>query len=245
MLPRILYRNHCHRQKTSNGRSQRAATTTVRRVVRVSQNYMVKYGWLVEPIEGENMLYVHEKTTRIRIPRVYAIYCEKGRDWRGIDRTCTFIVMEYIDGQNLAAVWGKTLNYEGKTSVIAQLRDAFDELRSLAPPSPTYFGSIRNRQLRDGMFLTEEKGVRSSNGPFQTEDELTEALIQKMESAEYGEFPADMAAYYRRVVPRVLRSGDGRPVFSHSDLQNKNVMLQPDGKVVIVDWATAGWYPVY
>ncbi|MFW9792593.1 hypothetical protein, partial [Brucella melitensis] len=47
---------------------------------------------------------------------------------------------------------------------------------------------------------------------------------------------------------------DGRmPVFTHSDLQRKSILVEveesaQDGKqfhVSLVDWESAGWYPVY
>ncbi|KAK3936406.1 phosphotransferase enzyme family protein [Diplogelasinospora grovesii] len=51
------------------------------------------------------------------------------------------------------------------------------------------------------------------------------------------------AEYYRRVLPVVLR---GDPTsFSHADFQRKNLILRPDGTVVMVDWEAAGWYPPY
>ncbi|KAG6168464.1 hypothetical protein E4U51_002168 [Claviceps purpurea] len=34
-------------------------------------------------------------------------------------------------------------------------------------------------------------------------------------------------------------------VSTHGDLQQKNVMLKPDGQPVLIDWETAGWYQAY
>ena len=204
------------------------------RVVRVGEHFVVKYGWLVRPIEGENMLYVRHKTG-VPVPRVYAIYQQEDAE----RRTCTYIVMEHVDGQTLSDCWS-TLNQDAKGAVASQLRDFFGQLRSLPPPDG--FESLNNRPLYDGLFLTEEEQPKI-NGPFKTETKLVEALVLKLEHEE-DNFPAERAAYHRRILPRVLR-GDGKPTFTHADLQTKNLMLRPDGTVVILDWETAGWYPRY
>jgi thiamine kinase-like enzyme len=36
-----------------------------------------------------------------------------------------------------------------------------------------------------------------------------------------------------------------RPVFTHSDLNPFNILLQGDRVVGIIDWESAGWYPQY
>ncbi|KAG7285707.1 hypothetical protein NEMBOFW57_008000 [Staphylotrichum longicolle] len=125
-------------------------------------------------------------------------------------RMCTYIVMELVSG--------------------------FDELRSLDPPGG--FGSLRNRPLYDGLFLTDDERPTIS-GPFQFETEIAEALVLKLQH-EDDKFPSERAAYYRHVLPQVLQ-GDGRPRFTRADLQTKNIMLQPDGGLVILDWQSAGW----
>ncbi|KAG7126785.1 hypothetical protein HYQ44_000505 [Verticillium longisporum] len=52
-----------------------------------------------------------------------------------------------------------------------------------------------------------------------------------------------MHEFYERVFPIVLDSQTS--VFTHGDLQRKNIMIADDGAVVIIDWEVAGWYPVY
>lgn len=43
--------------------------------------------------------------------------------------------------------------------------------------------------------------------------------------------------------PSVLR--DHTVVFTHGDLQKKNIIITDDKSVVLVDWEAAGWYPEY
>ena len=35
------------------------------------------------------------------------------------------------------------------------------------------------------------------------------------------------------------------PVFTHGDLSSLNVLVRGDKIVGVIDWETAGWYPVY
>lgn len=80
-------------------------------------------------------------------------------------------------------------------------------------------------------------------GPFATEDDLIQGVINRYASECYSSL-AQRVNYYRRVLPRILKNGEGN-IFSHGDLQRKNIIIQPDGSDVLVDWATGGWYPSY
>ncbi|KAK4243140.1 kinase-like domain-containing protein [Corynascus novoguineensis] len=204
-------------------------------VARVGKHFVVKHGWLVHPSEGQNMLYVREKTC-VPVPRVYAIYQQE--DANG--RNCTYIVMEYVGGRALKECWG-ALGVEDKEAIAFQLRGYFDQLRGLPSPDDR-FGSLENGPLRDGLFMTDEEQP-AINGPFDSETEIAEALVLKLEQ-DGDDFKPEKAAFFRHVLPRVLQ-GDGKPTFTHGDLNTTNLMLRPDGTVVVLDWQTAGWYPRY
>lgn len=66
---------------------------TNRRVIRVREHFLVKYGRSLRPLEGQNMLVIQKNTT-IRVPRIYAIYSD--HDAEG--REAHYVVMEYISG---------------------------------------------------------------------------------------------------------------------------------------------------
>jgi thiamine kinase-like enzyme len=40
-------------------------------------------------------------------------------------------------------------------------------------------------------------------------------------------------------------SADHPPTFTHGDLQRKNIIVGKDGRITIIDWEFAGWYPSY
>ncbi|KAH8902911.1 hypothetical protein BR93DRAFT_221671 [Coniochaeta sp. PMI_546] len=209
--------------------------TIARRTVRLSDCYVVKHGVEVEPIEGENMLFVRENGG-IPIPRLFAIFQRPIE--AGSEVLSTFIVMENIPGATLQSQW-PSLTDDEKASIARHLRESFDLLRNI--PSPGYFGALGERKLTDDVFWTSED-IRDINGPFETSNELVNGIVNRY-IRDGGDRVIHKAAYYARVLPGVLQAD--RSVFSHNDLQRKNIIIRPDGKVVIVDWAGAGWYPPF
>ena len=201
---------------------------------RVGHSFVVKWGTDVEPIEGHNLQFVREHTN-ISVPRLFAIYQRP----RSPTRMITYILMECIPGDSLENLWS-TLADSEKKDIIGQLRKAMSSLRQI--PHQGYFGSIGNSKLRDDIFDTFEP-MQKLNGPYSTEGEFIDGMISSY-SQYCGERGSYKAEYYRRVLPKALR-GSGTPVFTHDDLQRKNVMVRPDGTISIVDWAASGWYPSY
>lgn len=203
-------------------------------VTRVGEPYVVKYGAGISPVEGENLRYVRENTNLI-VPRVFAIYQQPVSE----TAVMTYIIMEHIPGDTLQSLW-ESLGDSRKSSIALQLKEIFTTLRAL--PHPGYFGSVGKKKFEDDIFWT-PKPNPAVNGPFTTEEELINGLLERT-VREGGERAKHRVAFYRRVLPVVFR-GNGDPVFTHADFQLKNVMLRPDGRVVVVDWATSGWYPSY
>ncbi|CAG8205259.1 unnamed protein product [Penicillium salamii] len=206
-----------------------------RRIVGVGQHYVVKFGLGVNLIEGENMLFVRQKTT-ISVPRVFALYSdpETGKN---------FIVMERILGQTLLSAWPQLTKPE-KEEILKHLRRYFDDLRQL--PSPNYFGSFDQRRLLDEIFWTHEPDPLV-NGPFYSEDDLNEAMLRKY---TYNGGPLYRAEYLRRCFPFIFKGH--KATFTHGDLQRKNIILrekshqdQECSRLVIIDWEKSGWYPGY
>lgn len=212
-----------------------------RRIVRVGQHYVVKYGRAVSLIEGENMLWLRETCPDMAVPRVYALYQDTDEDGYSV----VHIVMERIDGEPLVSRWD-AMDKEAKSDVSRRMRSLLKTMRSI--PSPGYYGCIGRRPLEDAMFWTSDQDTYRSrlagnepiNGPFDSEAQLNRALVNKYRLL--GGKPAK-ASFYDRIVPRVLFNH--APVFTHGDLQAKNAVVRRDGSLVLVDWEAAGWYPSY
>ena len=209
---------------------------TGRRVMRFNDHFIVKYGLNVSLTEGENMLFVRQ-TQLVPVPEVFALFSIAGTDGRNVN----YIIMENVAGDGLDAVWLR-LDQPAKERVSGQLRLQVDALRSI--PAPGYFGCIGRRPFEESMFWTapadrvDDGGTYS--GPFDTEAQLNNAFVQKY---LYNSGLPHKAKYYRRVLPLVLRNHGA--VFTHGDLQRKNMILKEGGEIVLIDWETAGWYPEY
>lgn len=207
--------------------------STGSRIVRIQQRFVIKFGINIHPIEAHNMIYVAKFTT-VPVPKVYAIY--QRREEQSV---VTYIVMQYVAGVTLMNLWG-SLDQTRKTAMARTLRTYFDQLRQLNHPG--YFGNITGGPPLDDLFLATEGAVEVKSS-FTTEDELIDCIV-RIYSLETGERMTHKTRYYQHVLQTVLR-GDGSPLFTHNDFQRKNVMVQPDGTLVVIDWEFASWYPTY
>ena len=198
-------------------------------VVRVGEHYVVKYGRDIDLIEGENMLFVRE-SCNVAIPEVYAIFRDEGTNFK-------YIIMEHIPGETLKVQW-EDLGGLAKATIAAKLRVNLDELRRI--PSQGYYGKLGRRPYFDEIFMTlGEEHYGRICGPFETESQLIEAIAERYLETMWPR----RGEYLRRVLPTVL-VGD-LPVFTHSDLQRKNIIVKNDGTPYIVDWEAAAFYPRY
>ncbi|KAI0521259.1 kinase-like domain-containing protein [Xylaria bambusicola] len=207
------------------------------RVVRVGQHYVAKYGEITRPIEGENMIFAREHLKSV-VPRLFAIYQRPRRRKR--EPAITYLIMEYIDGPPLSEVWD-TMGEPERIRVVDSLHGTLQIIRNIPPPD--YFGGLGMAKFNDDIFSDEDDPPEAGYGPFKTESELINALVSRYRS-KAGDRLRHAADYYQRVLPHVLQ-GSGKPVFTHGDLQPKNIMIGTRGKVMIIDWEASGWYPIW
>ena len=75
------------------------------------------------------------------------------------------------------------------------------------------------------------------NGPFDSEEDLNEAILRKY---TYNRGPLYRAEYLRRYFPFIFKGH--LAIFTHGDLQRKNIILrekshdQEGSLLVIIDW---------
>lgn len=117
--------------------------------------------------------------------------------------------MQNITGHALSSV-RPILTDMGKRGIGEKLSRDFNTLRQL--PVPGYFGNVDGGKLGDDLFWTATE-TQSLKAPFATSNGITTHFAS-----------AEKAAYYRRILPRVLE-GD-KPVFTHADFQKKNIIVQ-------------------
>ncbi|KAF2254468.1 hypothetical protein BU26DRAFT_514376 [Trematosphaeria pertusa] len=155
------------------------------------------------------------------------------------------LVMQRLPGESLEKLWPHLTEGE-KLAVCTRLKNAFNFLRNL--PSPGFYGGIGRTPLPHHFFWDSAKSPAIC-GPFNSEAELNAGIVRKLrqQSKENGGYMNQKVEFYERHLDDVLSGHDS--VFSHSDLQRKNVLVHRHAgaiiSVAIVDWEDAGWYPSY
>lgn len=211
-----------------------SAPDAMSKVVRVGKAFAVKFGGTTSPTEAANLEFL-SRQSKIPVPKFYASFSDPQAD-------NYFIVMQYIEGTTLEQAL-PTLTPQKKLDIVVQIRNILLDLRSLE--SPGYLGSVKRLPYQDGVFYDPETSPPIS-GPFFSEEEFYANIIRRFERSE----PASFVRLIRGLSEKMPRHDI---VFTHGDLQPKNIMLQryqeADGaqrcKVVLIDWEISGWYPAY
>lgn len=201
-----------------------------RSIRRVGQHFIVKHGE-IKLDEAENMHFVTEHSNgKILVPKLYAAF-------HNDETNSNFIIMELVKGQSLEEMWDE-LGRDGRTRVAESLKQMFGTMRNI--PSQGYYGRLAHRPF-DDIFIGSNT---LACGPFATEAELNDAFFQRYKSL-HTELSPGRGEFYRDVVfPTVMKGHE--PVFTHGDLQAKNIIIRSeDGKPCIIDWECSAWYPSY
>lgn len=210
--------------------------------------YVVKFGATVTENEGNALLFV-ERHVDIPAPRLHAMY-------RDPSSGHLHLVMEYIQGVHLESVW-ESLSGEAKSSIAAQLRPVFAQMRSLSPPRD-FIGGVCGGGIPDPIFQTDSPDP-SVNGPFKTPEEVGSALaLLSRRNWENSGRRGWISSFFSRHLATALK---GHAVhFTHGDLHMRNVLVErvltepmavePEEQCFyrvsgIVDWESAGWFPAY
>lgn len=187
------------------------------------KGFAIKYGRSIDLSEAENLRFVAAQTT-IRVPKVFAAYV---RD------EVTYIVMEYIPGETLETAW-PTMSALEKQEVARRLRAYLKQLRRLKSP---YFGNLGCQPYEHGVFRLD---AGKSGGPFHTEASMVEAIFH----AAGGGKP-----FFTRLQQLSGCLYGHEAIFTHSDIQRKNVMFERVGKaafeLTIIDWEVSGFFPAW
>ncbi len=163
--------------------------------------------------------------------------------------------MELIPGTTLQTLW-PTLVESEKMLIVSKLRTVFNQVRGLAPPAPSFYGSVVKGFIPHHLFRSFE-GIVSVSGPFDSEHDFNLGLAQQFGRIwDMNKKYSSKTSFYQRHLSAVLCNHP--PTFTHSDVQRKNIIVgnidlnqatagqkQIDYKVTIIDWEDAGWYPSY
>ncbi|KAI8953523.1 kinase-like domain-containing protein [Xylaria longipes] len=196
-------------------------------IVQIGEHFVAKYGKDVRSVEGESMLFVRQHTM-IPVPQVYAIYT--------FSKDQTMIIMDFVKGISLQECF-ITMSPRQLEHVREQLKAQVVQLRRI--PHSGYYGAIGRRPL-----LHIYSGRKF--GPF---DNFRDMISAKFD-LEYHPRSAQRFANIKKFFLGSLECistalGHSYPVFTHGDLHEANVIVQPNGTPVIIDWETAGFFPIY
>lgn len=189
-------------------------------VVRLSKALLLKCGESVLPCEAKTLQLVAEKTA-VPVPRVHRSFQVK--DDSMYFGTRGYIVMDYIDGENLGDCW-KRLTSEQKKDVVRQTADIMKQLQAtvLEDAGPLGGGYCRGRFFTD-----------YSAGPFNTALEMQNWFNHKLDICQhYKKGPADIPRFKFREY-----------VLVHQDISPRNMILDSSGQIWLIDRADAGAYP--
>jgi aminoglycoside phosphotransferase len=165
--------------------------------------------------------------TTIPVPRVRRVV---KRQWDFL------IVMDYIPGPTLSHVW-PTLSTRRKIRFAFTLRRYVRQLRRLkasatTPPGPP---SAQGARICESPIFGQ---VQSHRGPFASYSELSAFFNKRHQMAmDAKKLPQDDPSrndFFDNSEPLVL---------THQDLNLRNVIVGEDGRLWVVDWAWAGYYP--
>ncbi|GAB7354340.1 hypothetical protein MBLNU459_g4851t1 [Dothideomycetes sp. NU459] len=217
-----------------SSRNLLSAPDATSKVVKIGDAFAVKFGGTTSATEAASLEYLSQQTN-IPVPKIYASFADP-------ETGVYFIVMQYLEGITLEDA-SPSLSTQDKFDVISQIRDILLDLRSLK--SPGYLGSVDRRPYEDGVFYSPETSPPIS-GPFSSEDEFYAAIARRFEKSE----PETFVRLIRNLSEKMPRH---KIVFTHGDLQPKNIMLQKTHEahggrkynVVLIDFEMSGWYPAY
>ena len=184
---------------------------------------VVKYGGSICVTEAYNMEYVR-KQTRINIPAVLLAFYHDG---------CTYIVMDYVRGHTLQDKWTSASKNQ-QLAWASQLAEIINQLRALPSMDCTRPGPLNPsmEERCEGRWFT-----IYGAGPFHSHHDLAKWLNNKLSIARRG--GGDKFSTYP------VFESTSRLVFTHQDLAARNLILDDNGRLWVIDWELAGWYPEY
>jgi aminoglycoside phosphotransferase len=177
------------------------------------------------------MRYLAENTS-IPVPKIYCSFLHKNQ---------AYIVMERIQGKELPKTWKSLSAANALDDVFEQLKNIFQELRSLKPPPGTGVESCVGGSLYDSRIPRGNPRF----GPFKSIQDFHFWLRHDLKSEDLANRVKDQDWFD---LQGMISKHDGpwpTPCFTHGDMNPFNILVR-EGKVVgLIDWEFSGWYPRY
>ncbi|KAF5586390.1 kinase-like (PK-like) [Fusarium subglutinans] len=200
-------------------------------IPRISKHLVIKGGPGVAQSEAENMKFALE-TLSLPIPKVHHAFTAEIPEDPDLPETplveAHFIVMDYIKGFTIDKSW-QSLDMTAKETVAQQIADAIEKMQSTIlnhmPVGP--IGRSQDVKFQGPWFT--DYGA----GPFDTLKELEDWCNHKI----------DVGIMVKQLKPETRRFEFKDVVLTHQDLALRNLVLDEDMKIWVIDWGCAGVYP--
>lgn len=197
-----------------------------RTVVRISETLVIKGGRCVSRGEAETQRYARE--LGLPVPAVHHVFSSTvmyDRDSRNI----WFIVMDFVPGHSLEAIW-PDLGEEPRKTAVQTVAGLITKMQSMSfdEMGPGPIGDSGDNPW-DGPYFT---GYGA--GPFETTEELEDWFNHKV----------DVCKQYRQAPPDLQRFEFDHIVITHQDIAPRNLIFdEASQRLCLVDWGMAGIYP--
>ncbi|KAA8893745.1 hypothetical protein FN846DRAFT_490146 [Sphaerosporella brunnea] len=185
------------------------------KVVRVSQNAVIKAGVQVLQIEAAAMRLIQEFKYDDHIEGLNAM---------------GYIVMEYVPGTCLGDGAWRELSPITKAAVYDQLISYIQQLQAFSLPPDLRLGRIGDGLSIGSVFSHCGSGPFDSLAAFVRYFNLKLELTRRCGRAQGSDFTEEEFSPL---------------TFIHGDIAEKNLILDPSGTLWLMDWALAGVYPAF
>lgn len=196
----------------------------------IETDIVVKYGWRINKTEADSLAFVAANTT-LPVPKLFGTYIHDGNTYIVMSRLPGKPPMKLLAGMSLAEI----------NVITSDLKPMMDQLRALRVTEfskESYIGSLGFQPCRDLMF----RSGSESKGPFRTEEEMYENIVQRWTNSLFEPMLENSIEYTRRL----YRENSGNEIlFTHGDLDPRNILVENGHVSGIIDWEQAGWYPEY
>lgn len=195
-------------------------------VVRISKTLVIKGGQGVALSESHNMIAANGLC--LPVPKVHRAFTADmpGPSDEPVEKG-HFIVMDYVPGPTVEECW-TSLDLTARQSVAGQVAAIINTMQSTPlklMPGP--IGQAENQKF-EGPWFTEYGA-----GPFATMQDLEDWCNHKI----------DVCRKFKQLSRFAPKFRFQRLVLTHQDIAPRNVIIDAQGKVWLIDWGIAGVYP--
>lgn len=191
------------------------------KIVRLSRSLVLKSGTSVLASEGETMRYVMAACPEVRLPKVYRYFnVDNPSSYFGVEG---YIVMDYVEGRYLDSCWDQ-LSQEARKDVVTQVAGMVNQLQSICSDST----GVLHGGISQGTWFGDYGA-----GPFPT----------KVVFEKWMNWKLAISKLCKRAAADVPDISYNRFVLTHGDLSPRNLILDADNQVWLIDWGCAGFCP--